>query len=396
MRKKLLAIGAAGLLALSLVACGSDDSSEAANDTDTSTSDDTGAANDDAGDDDAGTDDAESDDAGSDEAPAATGKIAVLLPDSKSSARWETADRVFFEQAFQEAGLTPDDYIISNAEGDPAVQTSQAEQAITDGATVLVLVNLDNGSGAAIIENAHAQGLKVIDYDRLTVGGAADYYVSGDATEAGKLQGQGLVDDLAGVETPHVAILDGAPTDSFATDLAIGYGSVLDPLFDSGEFVKVDQQAVKDWDGATALTIFEQMLTAANNEIDGAIAANDTLANAVVSAMKSQGLDSIPVSGLDGEVTALQHILAGDQTFTVYFSYGTQAGLAANLAVQLLRGEDPTGVDASVDNEGREVPAMMIDPVTVRADNIEETVIADGLITWDDICVGDYAQYCNN
>lgn len=322
------------------------------------------------------------------------GKIAVLLPDSKSSPRWETADRVFFEQSFKDAGLTADDYIISNAEGDPAVQTSQAEQAITDGATVLLIVNLDNGSGASIIDNAQSQGVKVIDYDRLTVGGNADYYVSGDATSAGVLQGEGLVEDLKGVDTPRVALLDGAPTDSFATDLATGYGSVLDPLFESGEFEKVDQQAVKDWDGATALTMFEQMLTAANNDIDGAIAANDTLANAVISALKSQGLDMIPVSGLDGTIPALQHILAKEQTFTVYFSYGTQASLAAGLAVQLRNGEEPTDITDEVDNEGKKIPAMMIDPVTVRADNIEETVIADGLITWEDICVGEYAQFC--
>jgi len=358
MRTKLLAIAAAGLLVTGLAACS-----------------DTGG----------GTPNNDSEQAG---------KIAVLLPDSKSSPRWETADRVFFEQAFAAAGLTEDDYIISNAEGDPSVQTSQADQAITDGATVLVLVNLDNGSGAAIIDNAQSQGVTVIDYDRLTVGGNADYYVSGDATAAGVLQGEGLVEDLAGIDTPRVAILDGAPTDSFATDLAKGYGSVLDPLFDSGEFEKVDQQAVKDWDGATALTMFEQMLTAAGNDIDGAIAANDTLANAVISALKSQNLDMIPVSGLDGTIPALQHILAGEQTFTVYFSYGTQAKLAADLAVELLNGEEPTGITAEVDNEGKTIPAMMIDPVTVRADNIEDTVIADGLITWDDICVGDYAQFC--
>lgn len=321
------------------------------------------------------------------------GKIAILLPDSKSSARWETADRVFFERAFQAAGLTPDDYIISNAEGDAAVQRTQADQAITDGAKVLLLVNLDNGSGSAIIDAAHAQGLKVIDYDRMTVGGNADYYVSGDATEAGRLQGQGLVEDLKGVTKPNVAILDGAPTDSFALDLTKGYLEVLDPLFNDGSFVKVDQQAVKDWDGATALTIFEQMLIASNNKIDGAIAANDTLANAVISALKSKQLPMIPVSGLDGEIKALQHILAGEQTFTVYFSYGTQASLAADLAVKLLRGEDPA-ITSTSDNEGRAVPTLLIDPVTVRADNIEQTVIADGLVTWDDICIGEYEQFC--
>lgn len=360
MRTKIVTVLAAGLLGTSLAACGS-------NDTDVDNEGTTGGG---------------------------MGKIAVLLPDSKSSPRWETADRVFFEQTFQKAGLTPDDYIISNAEGDPAVQRSQADQAITDGAKVLLLVNLDNGSGAAIIDTAKAEGVSVIDYDRLTVGGKADYYVSGDATAAGRLQGQGIVDDLKDATTPQIAILDGAPTDSFATDLAKGYHEVLDPLFDSGEFGLVDSQAVKDWDGATALTIFEQMLTASNNKIDGVIAANDTLANAVVSGLKSANLPMLPLSGLDGTIPALQHILAGEQTFTVYFSYGTQAELAGNLAVQLLKGEEPSGITASVDNEGVEVPAMMIDPITVRSDNIEETVIADGLITWKDICVGEYAQYC--
>jgi D-xylose transport system substrate-binding protein len=323
-----------------------------------------------------------------------SGKIAVLLPDSKSSARWETADRVFFQKTFEAAGLSKSDFIISNAEGDPSVQRTQADQAITNGAKVLILVNLDNGSGTAIIDAAHAQGVTVIDYDRMTVGGKADYYVSGDATAAGRLQGKGLVEDLKNVVKPRVAILDGAPTDSFATDLAKGYGEVLNPLFKSGQFIKVADQPVKDWDGATALTIFEQMLTASNNKIDGVIAANDTIANAVISTLKSHKLPFLPVSGLDGEVKALQHILAKEQTFTVYFSYGIQATLAGNLAVELLRGKAPTGISNSVDNAGRSVPAMMINPITVRANNIAETVIADGLITWNDICIGDYAKFC--
>lgn len=322
------------------------------------------------------------------------GKIAVLLPDSKSSPRWETADRLSFEQTFKKAGLTPHDYIISNAEGDPSVQRSQADQAITDGAKVLLLVNLDNGSGASIIDAAKARNVSVIDYDRLTVGGKADYYVSGDATAAGRLQGQGIVDDLKGATKPQIAILDGAPTDSFATDLAKGYHEVLDPLFHSGKFHLVDSQAVKDWDGATARTIFEQMLTASNNKINGVVAANDTIANAVVSGLKSAHLPMVPLSGLDGTIPALQHILAGEQSFTVYFSYRTQAQLAGNLAVQLLKGEKPTRITGSADNKGVKVPAMFLDPVTVRGDNIEKTVIADGIIKWKDICVGEYAQHC--
>jgi D-xylose transport system substrate-binding protein len=163
--RRLAAAIAAALLALGMASCGGDDDSDGGGDGGTSGGE-------------------------------LSGKIAVLLPDSKSSDRWETADRRFFEQGFKAAGLSKDDYIINNAEGDPATQRNQAEQAITSGAKVMLLVNLDPGSGAAIIDDAKSQGVKMIDYDRLTVGGDADYYVSGDATEAGRLQAKGLIEDL--------------------------------------------------------------------------------------------------------------------------------------------------------------------------------------------------------
>jgi D-xylose transport system substrate-binding protein len=325
------------------------------------------------------------------------GKIAVLLPDSKSSDRWEKADRRFFKEAFEKAGLSSDDYVISNAEGDPNTQKSQAEQAVTEGAKVILLVNLDPGSGAAIIDSAKSQGVTMIDYDRLTTDGDADYYVSGDATEAGRLQGKGIIEDLGGKGgsgTPQVAILDGAPTDSFATDLKKGYGEVLKPKFESGEYDKAAQQAVPQWDGQKALTIFEQMLQAQRNDIDAVVAANDTIANSTISALKARKLDMLPTSGLDATSQALQHILAGEQSFTVYFSIKDQATKAAKLAVQLARGEDPTGLNAKVDNENGEVPTILLKPLTIRKDNIGDTVIADDFASWEDVCVGAYERYC--
>src|SRR5688500_9964214 len=140
------------------------------------------------------------------------GKVAVLLPDSKSSVRWETVDRPFLAEAFKAAGV---EATIQNAEGDKSTQQQQAEQAITNGAKVLLLVNLDSGSGAAIAANAKSQDVKVIDYDRLTLDtDATDYYVSFDNEQVGKLQGQGLVDCLEGADKPAVAVLNGSPTDN--------------------------------------------------------------------------------------------------------------------------------------------------------------------------------------
>src|SRR5918993_4644784 len=134
------------------------------------------------------------------------GKVAVLLPDSKSSVRWETVDRPFLKAAFEKAGVEND---IQNAEGDKSTQQQQAEQAITNGAKVLLLVNLDSGSGAAIAANAKGQDVKVIDYDRLTLDGDSDYYVSFDNEAVGKLQGEGLQTCLEGKSgKPAVAVLN--------------------------------------------------------------------------------------------------------------------------------------------------------------------------------------------
>src|SRR4051794_1140282 len=173
------------------------------------------------------------------------GKVAVLLPDSKSSVRWETVDRPFLKQAFDAAGVENE---IQNAEGDKSTQQQQAEQAITNGAKVLLLVNLDSGSGAAIAANAKSQGVKVIDYDRLTLKGDSDFYVSFDNTKVGKLQGQGLVDCLGSKKGAKVAELNGSPTDNNATLFKQGYDSVLKPKFADGSYKKVADQSVPDWD----------------------------------------------------------------------------------------------------------------------------------------------------
>ena len=239
-------------------------------------------------------------------AAASKGKIAVLLPDSQSSSRWEKDDRRFFVQAFQAAGLSDKDYIISNAGGSASTQQTQADAAITNGATVILLVNLDSGSGATIEANAAAKGVKSIDYDRLTLKGAADYYVSFDNVSVGKLQGQGLVKCLtdSNVANPKIAELNGSPTDNNATLFKQGYDSVLQPKYDSKEYTKVADQSVPDWDNQKALTIFEQMITA-NPKIDGVLAANDGLGNAVVSALKTRKLNGkIPVTGQDATALA--------------------------------------------------------------------------------------------
>jgi D-xylose transport system substrate-binding protein len=319
------------------------------------------------------------------------GKVAVLLPDSKSSVRWETVDRPFLKAAFAKAGIQA---TIQNAEGDKSAQQQQAEQAITNGAKVLLLVNLDSGSGAAIAANAKSQGVKVIDYDRLTLKGDSDYYVSFDNEQVGKLQGQGLVDCLGNAQKPAVAVLNGSPTDNNATLFANGYNSIIAPKFKSGDWVKVDDQSVPDWDNQKALTIFEQMLQKSSNHVDGVLAANDGLGNAAISALKARKLDQVPVTGQDATLQGIQNIVAGDQCMTVYKAIQKEADAAAKLATSLAKGETPTGVTASVDNQSKKVPAILLQPVAVTKDNIKTYLGQADFPKQAQICAGKLAAKC--
>src|SRR5215211_2351223 len=321
------------------------------------------------------------------------GKVAVLLPDSKSSVRWETVDRPFLKKAFDAAGVKSS---ITNAEGDKSAQQQQAEQAITNGAKVLLLVNLDSGSGAAIAANAKSQGVKVIDYDRLTLKGDSDYYVSFDNEKVGKLQGQGLVDCLGDKQGAQVAELNGSPTDNNATLFKNGYDSVLKPKFADGTFKKVADQSVPDWDNQKALTIFEQMLQKANNKIDGVLAANDGLGNAAISALKQRKLPQIPVTGQDATLEGIQNILNGDQCMTVYKAIKKETDAAAKLAISLLKGEKPTDATATVNNENRDVPSILLEPVAVTKDNIKDYIGEADFPKKEDICAGKVASKCSS
>jgi D-xylose transport system substrate-binding protein len=322
---------------------------------------------------------------------AKAGKVAVLLPDSKSSVRWESVDRPFLKAAFDKAGVEAE---IQNAEGDKSAQQQQAEQAITNGAKVLLLVNLDSGSGAAIAANAKSQGVKVIDYDRLTLKGDSDYYVSFDNEEVGRLQGQGLVDCLEGKSKPAVAVLNGSPTDNNATLFKKGYDSVINPKFKSGEWTEVADQSVPDWDNQKALTIFEQMLQKSSNKIDGVLAANDGLGNAAISALKQRKLKQIPVTGQDATLQGIQNIVNGDQCMTVYKAIKKEADAASALAIALAKGQTPKNVTESVNNETRDVPSVLLKPVAVTKENIKEYLGEPDFPKQTEICAGKLASKC--
>jgi D-xylose transport system substrate-binding protein len=318
----------------------------------------------------------------------AKGKVGVILPDTKSSARWEAADRPNLEKAFKDAGV---EAIIDNANGDKSRMQTIADQMITQGVTVLAIVNLDSDTGAAIEQKAKKQGVATIDYDRLTLGGSADYYVSFDNTKVGQLQGEGLQKCLGDTKA-NIAYLNGSPTDNNATLFAAGAHKVLDA---DSNYTKVAEQAVPDWDNQKAATIFEQMYTQAKGKIDGVLAANDGLGNAAIAILKkNNAAGKVPVTGQDATVQGLQNILDGTQCMTVYKSAKAEAGALADLAIGLIKGE-PGKTNGTVhdDTGKRDVPSILLDPVSIMKDSVKD-VVSDGGVTKEELCTGSYADKC--
>src|SRR6195952_4177792 len=315
-----------------------------------------------------------------------TGKVVVILPDTKSSARWETQDRPNLEAAFKDAGV---EFDIQNANGDKATMATIADGMIANGATVLAIVNLDSESGAAIEKKAKAQGVQTIDYDRLTLGGSADYYVSFDNSKVGELQGQGLADCL-GSKTANIAYLDGSPDDNNATLFANGAHSVLDKI---STYKKVAEQAVPKWDPQQAATIFEQLYTPAGGNIQGVYAANDTLANAAIGTLSRNG-QKIPVTGQDASVQGLQNILAGNQCMTVWKPADAEAAALSKTAIALLKGDKPDTTGTVKDATGnRDVQSILLDPISVTKDTLADA-ISKGAQKATDVCTGDFAALC--
>ncbi|BCI53327.1 sugar ABC transporter substrate-binding protein [Mycolicibacterium litorale] len=330
-----------------------------------------------------------SDGGGGGDAQGQAGKIGVILPDTKSSVRWETKDRPALESAFTQAGVA---YTIQNAEGSADTMATIADSMIADGVTVLAIVNLDSDSGASIQQKAAAQGVKTIDYDRLTLGGSADAYVSFDNTKVGELQGQGLVDCLAGRQA-NVLALNGSPTDNNATLFSTGAHSVIDR---TPTIRVVGEQAVPDWDTDKAVTIFEQMYTAADGRVDGVYAANDGLAGSVISILeKNQRAGQVPVTGQDATVEGLQNILAGKQCMTVYKSAREEAGALADAAIALATGQPVNTTTTSRDDTGnRDVPSVLLTPKAITKDNIDVVFDDDGQSP-QDVCTGQFAAMCS-
>lgn len=329
-----------------------------------------------------------------------SGKIGVLLPDTTTSPRYTEFDAPYLARALQAAGLSRSQFIITNAQGSDATEQAQAQSDMTQGATVLLLDPIDSGVGASIESAAAALGVKVIDYDRMTLGGTRGYYVSFDNVAVGALMARGLVSCIQAwqVRKPDILIMHGAPTDNNATLFAHGYDAVLQPYFRSGRYLSAGQPP-GSWDPTTAQTTFEEQYTA-NNKITAVLTPNDDTASAVISYLKTLNTPprTFPTTGQDATPSGLQNILAGYQCGTVYKPIYTEAQAAAALALYLRAGVTPP---ASLVNERTydphdrvQVPSVLLKPVWVTSRNMAATVVRDGFVQVSQLCPGALRAAC--
>ena len=342
-----------------------------------------------------GGDDGDSNNSGNGGGDAAgSGKVGVILPDASTSPRWEANDRPLLKAAFDAAGLESD---IQNANGDKSRFGTLCDSMIQS-VDVLMIVNLDSDSGAACLKKAQAAGVQTIDYDRLTLGGGATYYVSFDNVAVGKLMGEGLQKCLTadGKTSGNIVFINGDPTDNNAALFKQGYQEALDPDIKSGKFKLVGDQT-GNWDATKAGTAFEQIYTQNGGKVDGVVSANDTMAGGIIARLKANNLNGkVPVTGQDASVAGLQAILSGDQCMTVYKAVKKEADAASKLAIALIKGEDAKSLaSGSVKDTvlNKDVPSVLETPTAVTKENVK-SVIDDGFQKAADVCTAEYATAC--
>ena len=308
----------------------------------------------------------------------ATKKIKIgLSMDSLRVERWQK-DRDIFTAEAEKLGA---EVIVQSADGDERRQNEQAENMITQGVDVLVVIPKDSVAAAQIVQAAHAEGIKVIAYDRLIRESSPDLYISFDNELVGYLQAEYILR-----QKPKGAyfLLGGAPTDNNAQLLRKGQLRALQPAINSGDIrlVAGGEHWAVNWDPRDALKKAEQVLTQTNNQVDAVVASNDGTAGGVIQALEGQNLaGTVLVSGQDAELAACQRIVKGTQTMTVYKPIHLIATKAAQAAVALAKGETIAEATQTVDNGKIDVPSILLTPIQVDKANLDEEVIKDGFHT---------------
>ncbi|AMW13498.1 ABC transporter substrate-binding protein [Streptomyces qaidamensis] len=317
--------------------------------------------------------------------------IGLLLP-SRAVPRWEKSDKPLIEKRLKE--LCPDcTFVYANAENDAASQRQQMNSMITRGVSALILDVVDPKALRSSVRAAERGGIPVVAYDRLAEGPISGF-VSFDGAQVGRLQGQALLEGMgARADGGGVVMVNGDPSSPNAAWYEGGSLAVL----------RNEVRILKSYDtiGWRTENAHDHMSAAISalgpSRIDGVLAANDSIAAGVISALKSARVSPLPpVTGQDADLEAVQRIVKGEQYMTVYKPFRLETEAAAAMAVALARGNDLGAlVSAQVDSPTTEdIPAVLLDPTAVTRETIGRTLVRDGVYTIDQICTPELRSAC--
>ncbi|MGL4865382.1 MAG: D-xylose ABC transporter substrate-binding protein [Cetobacterium sp.] len=308
---------------------------------------------------------------------AAKMKIGMTVDDLRLE-RWQRDRDIFTE----EANKLGAEVVAVSANGDSDKQMRDAENLISQGIDLLVVIPNNGDVMGAIVDQAHQDGIKVLAYDRLLTNSDVDAYISFDNEKVGELQGKAIVEAMP---KGMYFMMGGSPTDNNAKMFRAGQMKAVQPYIDSGEIVIVGDQWVKDWLPEEAMKIMENALTANDNKIDAVVASNDSTAGGAIQALAAQNMaGKVPISGQDADLAAVKRVAEGTQTVTVYKPIPKLAKEAAKLSVKMIKNEN-LGTTTTVNNGQKDVPAVLLEPIAVTKDNIKETIVKDGFHTEKDI-----------
>jgi D-xylose transport system substrate-binding protein len=270
-----------------------------------------------------------------------------------------------------------------------SLQQQQFNSVIAQGAKVVVLDPVDSSAAASLVQQAHAQDVKVIAYDRPIPDTPADYYVSFDNEGIGAAIAQSLVDYLKAQGVPDgagVLQINGSPTDAAAGLIRDGVDSALD----ASTYETLAEFDTPNWEPPEAQQWTSGQITRFGDQIVGVAAANDGTAGAAIAAFKAAGVDPVPpVTGNDATIAALQLIISGDQYNTISKPSEIVAAAAANVAVQLMNGETPEAKTTLYNT-----PSELFVPAVVTRENIKAEIFDKGIQTPEEVCTGEYEAGC--
>ncbi len=310
---------------------------------------------------------------------AKSGKIRIgLTMDTLKEERWQK-DRDIFVKRAEELGA---EVLVQAADSKDETQIKQAEALLTQGIDVLVIIPHNAEICSTIVDAAKKQGVPVISYDRLVKNSEPDLYISFDNVKVGEMQAKYLVEKAP---KGNYVLIGGAETDNNAKMFREGQMKVLQPLIDRGDIKIVANQWAKDWAADDALKHTENALTNFNNDVVAVLTSNDGTAGGAIQALNAQKLSGkVVVSGQDADLAALQRIVGGTQTMTVYKPVSKLAVKAAEAAVSLAK-KEKIETASKVNNGKIDVPAILLEPISVDKVNLDETVIKDGFQKREDV-----------